>query len=1595
MRLGTPPYGSSVLSSQSYRPGVWQHIAMVWDAGTGQAHVYIDGAIDSTHVLQGAVDWANFIEFCIGNKQDDSTHVNFSGCIDDLRIYNRPLSASEIAQLAQTSSHEHTLVVESAYGTPAPPAGTHEFAYGSTVNASVDDSVSIATNARAVCTGWEGTGSVPASGTTNALSFAITNNSSITWQWRTEYRLDLTAGLGGTATGGGWYEAGTDVGIGAVSGEGYAFSHWSDGDTNAQRTVSMPAGGLALSAHFAPLAGESIEQVVFNLNGDVWMMNTDGTNLRQVTHVGGIVGSTRLSDNGVLVYCAAAQLWVADADGTDARTIPNITNPAYDFALSPDGSQVAFGEGPSTHFSTYTIRVDGTGRRTVRSTGNYHQMPHGWGMDGFIYFVECIYGNPYTQHVLRIPQEGGTPTSLVGYFSQTPAVSAQGGKVLFLYNQPAPKLRVMNADGSGQTDVPNTPQGVGQSPAIGADGSKVFYVYNGNIWRVGADGTDPRQLTTVGGISSGLDIGFLLTQTPKVNLTVDSAHGSPSPAAGMSLHLYGSLVNAMVQSVVAVGSYERRACVGWTGSGSVPSAGISNQVSFALEESSSLTWLWETQYRVEVQADGNGSVTGSGWYPESYNVELRAIPTAGHRLVEWSDGDTNAVRTVVVSAGGAVFTARFEPIPAGGGLWLDCANLPVGRVAGWAACVPALGRIYVIGSHDGESDPVGSGTRNDRYDPATDTWTPMARYPRGEGRGGIQGAAAHGGDIYFFGGVIYCFGGSHYGGPFYANTYRFDPVSRSFAARAAMPQPRSGMSAFVWENKIWLCGGRGSSGRLDDIVIYDPASDAWSQGPAIPMAALGATFLTYAGFAGDGHLYFVFGDVPDSDPSCKPLVFRYEPNSDTWTPMAPAPHGDGDGGAVAIGNRIYSIGGDYYRHTGAFSAAVQCLELGTLADVKLEVVSAYGSPTPPAGTIRFKTSQYVGSEVLDDYGVVGLTVQRVDGSLGAASVSFSIVAGSATENVDYIPWAAGGELHWVDGDAAIKRIYIDIPDDLDYEGTEEFQVVLSNATGAVLGSPAVATVSILDNEPAPSRILKLVDELSFGNVVVGTTQTVALAVVNVGNATLNVGGIVLPAGFDVSASNFTVAPGCTQFVDVAFAPDAIGAFGGELSIQSDATAGVPVLPISGVGIAPTPEDPDSAVRSIVNLTASIDIKVPDEATFLAVEDALEPGLFVVAMSHGGTWDPINRKVKWFFTEPGQVYSRILTYTVNTSGRVAAGAVNFGTGDIAITGERVFDGEVSPALLHPADANANWSVSLEEAASLVGQWKLGVSEQPHNVVVRGITLYLQGEQYYWDSEEASPAKRWKSLLSGVLPAMASMPSANEGDLRVTAAVALPVEGAVRRISSGVVSVYVTPPGGTFAWGCEESVPSGVAVSGIGSAGVWDPVSHKIRWAFFDGQPRDLVYTVSGEPGQYTLSGRIGFDGSEEDVQGETSVIVPRPFAAWAAARGLSSDLQEAFSQTDPTTGVPNGWRYVFGDAFQPGAELLHITMVGGIPVVDMPAQDVTTLDDVDLRLEATTYLDASVWDLAVEPVSGGEAGRSYWMPLVVPYRAFFRFKATLK
>jgi hypothetical protein len=122
-----------------------------------------------------------------------------------------------------------------------------------------------------------------------------------------------------------------------------------------------------------------------------------------------------------------------------------------------------------------------------------------------------------------------------------------------------------------------------------------------------------------------------------------------------------------------------------------------------------------------------------------------------------------------------------------------------------------------------------------------------------------------------------------------------------------------------------------------------------------------------------------------------------------------------------------------------------------------------------------------------------LTVTRSGGSFGAASVAYATVAGTATAGSDFV--ATSGTLNWVDGDATPRTIVVTILNDAVAEGSEQFAVTLSNATGATLGG-ATATVTILDDDsvlPPPSDIPTLSEwMLMLASVLLGATGWLAL-----------------------------------------------------------------------------------------------------------------------------------------------------------------------------------------------------------------------------------------------------------------------------------------------------------------------------------------------------------------------------------------------------------------------------------------------------------------------------------------------------------------------
>ena len=94
------------------------------------------------------------------------------------------------------------LVVVSAQGTPMPAVGDHLYNSDAEVTVSVENPAPV-DDVRSVCTGWTGTGSVPASGNGSSVSFVITEDSSIMWNWATGYLVEFSIVGKGTTT----YEA--------------------------------------------------------------------------------------------------------------------------------------------------------------------------------------------------------------------------------------------------------------------------------------------------------------------------------------------------------------------------------------------------------------------------------------------------------------------------------------------------------------------------------------------------------------------------------------------------------------------------------------------------------------------------------------------------------------------------------------------------------------------------------------------------------------------------------------------------------------------------------------------------------------------------------------------------------------------------------------------------------------------------------------------------------------------------------------------------------------------------------------------------------------------------------------------------------------------------------------------------------------------------------------------------------------------------------------------------------------------------------------------------------------------------------------------
>lgn len=79
-------------------PNTWYHIAGVYDAGSKQSRLYVNGALQNTASVPAA--WNATGTTAIGRALFNASQVDFwSGLIDDVRVYNRALSDQEISSV--------------------------------------------------------------------------------------------------------------------------------------------------------------------------------------------------------------------------------------------------------------------------------------------------------------------------------------------------------------------------------------------------------------------------------------------------------------------------------------------------------------------------------------------------------------------------------------------------------------------------------------------------------------------------------------------------------------------------------------------------------------------------------------------------------------------------------------------------------------------------------------------------------------------------------------------------------------------------------------------------------------------------------------------------------------------------------------------------------------------------------------------------------------------------------------------------------------------------------------------------------------------------------------------------------------------------------------------------------------------------------------------------------------------------------------------------------------------------------------------------------------------------------------------------------
>ncbi len=178
--------------------------------------------------------------------------------------------------------------------------------------------------------------------------------------------------------------------------------------------------------------------------------------------------------------------------------------------------------------------------------------------------------------------------------------------------------------------------------------------------------------------------------------------------------------------------------------------------------------------------------------------------------------------------------------------------------------------------------------------------------------------------------------------------------------------------------------------------------------------------------------------------------------------------------------------------------------------------------TQMPGSLQFSAPSY---SVNEDGGNATITVTRTGGSDGAVSVNYATANGTATAGSDYT--AASGTLTFADGETS-KTFTVPITSDSLDESDETVNLMLSSpmGCGAMLGSPAAAVLTILDDDPTPTLSINDVTITEDNGGTVNAVFTVGLSPASGQTVAVN---FATANGTATAGSDYVAASGTLTF----------------------------------------------------------------------------------------------------------------------------------------------------------------------------------------------------------------------------------------------------------------------------------------------------------------------------------------------------------------------------------------------------------------------------------------------------------------------------------